>query len=99
MASAGCRAGRDSSCLVRVLSRLFRRLFPEKLLAAHQAGRLSFFGDHARLVDAQAFTAFLAPLRKTEWVVYSKRPFGRPEAVLAYLVALHPARGHRQQPL
>ena len=70
---------------VRVLSRLFRRLFLEKLLAAHQAGRLSFFGDHARLVDAQAFTAFLAPLRKTEWVVYSKRPFGGPEAVLAYL--------------
>ena len=70
---------------VRVLSRLFRRLFLEKLLAAHQAGRLSFFGDHARLVDAQAFTAFLVPLRKTEWVVYSKRPFGGPEAVLAYL--------------
>ena len=70
---------------MRVLSRLFRRLFLEKLLAAHQAGRLSFFGDHARLVDAQAFTAFLAPLRKTEWVVYSKRPFGGPEAVLAYL--------------
>jgi predicted Zn-ribbon and HTH transcriptional regulator len=70
---------------VRVLSRLFRRLFLNKLLAAHQAGRLRFFGDHARLVDAQAFTAFLAPLRKTEWVVYSKRPFGGPEAVLAYL--------------
>jgi hypothetical protein len=70
---------------VRVLSRLFRRLFLEKLAAAHQAGRVSFFGDHARLVDAQAFTAFLAPLRKTEWVVYSKRPFGGPEAVLAYL--------------
>jgi Putative transposase/Transposase zinc-binding domain len=70
---------------VRVLSRLFRRLFLEKLVAAHQAGRLSFFGDHARLVDAQAFTAFLAPLRKIEWVVYSKRPFGGPEAVLTYL--------------
>ena len=70
---------------VRVLSRLFRRLFLEKLLATHLAGRLSFFGDHARLVDAQAFTAFLVPLRKTEWVVYSKRPFGGPEAVLAYL--------------
>jgi Putative transposase/Transposase zinc-binding domain len=70
---------------VHVLSRLFRRLLLEKLLAAHQAGRLSFFGDHTHLVDAQAFTAFLAPLRKTEWVVYSKRPFGGPEAVLAYL--------------
>jgi len=78
-----CRPGFFLS--VRVLSRLFRRLFLEKLLAAHQAGRLDFFGDHARLVDAQAFTSFLAPLRKTEWVVYSKRPFGGPEAVLAYL--------------
>ncbi len=70
---------------VRVLSRLFRRLFLEKLLAAHQAGRLKFFGDHAALADAQAFAAYLAPLRRTEWVVYAKRPFGGPEAVLAYL--------------
>jgi hypothetical protein len=70
---------------VRVLSRLFRRLFLERLLAAHQAGRLSFFGDQARLGDAQSFAAYLAPLRRTEWVVYSKRPFGGPEAVLAYL--------------
>ena len=70
---------------VRVLSRLFRRLFLEKLIAAHAAGRLSFFGHHADLADAQSFTARLAPLRKAEWVVYSKRPFGGPEAVLAYL--------------
>ena len=70
---------------VRVLSRLFRRLFLEKLLAAHQAGRLSFFSERTELADAQAFTAHLAPLRKCEWVVYSKRPFGGPEAVLAYL--------------
>ena len=70
---------------VRVLSRLFRRLFLEKLLTAHQAGRLSFFGDNVHLADALSFTAFLAPLRKAEWVVYSKRPFGGPEAVLAYL--------------
>jgi hypothetical protein len=70
---------------VRVLSRLFRRLFLEKLIATHQAGRLSFFGDHAHLADAQSFAAYLAPLRKTEWVVYAKRPFGGPEAVLAYL--------------
>lgn len=70
---------------VRVLSRLFRRLFLEKLSAAHAAGRLSFFGDHAPLADAQSFAAFLAPLRKAEWVVYAKRPFGGPEAVLAYL--------------
>lgn len=70
---------------VRVLSRLFRRLFLAKLVAAHEAGRLHFFGDHAPLADAQAFATYLAPLRKVEWVVYSKRPFGGPEAVLAYL--------------
>ena len=70
---------------VRVLSRLFRRLFLEKLIAAHQANRLKFFGDHAALADAQAFAAYLAPLRRAEWVVYAKRPFGGPQAVLAYL--------------
>src|SRR6185437_16055252 len=70
---------------VRVLSRLFRRLFLKALTAAHAAGRLSFFGDHAHLGDAQAFASFLTPLHKTEWVDYSKRPFGGPEAVLAYL--------------
>ena len=70
---------------MRVLSRLFRRLFLPKLVAAHQAGRLSFFGGHVQLADAQSFVAFLAPLRKVSWVVYAKRPFGGPEAVLAYL--------------
>ena len=70
---------------VRVLSRLFRRLFLEKLLAAHDAGRLQFFGSHAPLAGHKAFAAYLRPLRKVEWVVYSKRPFGGPEAVLAYL--------------
>src|SRR5665811_1681241 len=70
---------------VRVLSRLFRRLFLERLLAAHQAGHLKFFGHHAALADAQAFAAYLAPLRRAEWVVYAKRPFGGPQAVLAYL--------------
>jgi hypothetical protein len=68
---------------VRVLSRLFRRLFLEKLTAVHQ--QLAFFGNHAPLANAQAFATYLAPLRKTEWVVYSKRPFGGPAAVLAYL--------------
>jgi Putative transposase len=68
---------------VRVLSRLFRRLFLERLTAAHQ--QLAFFGNHAPLANVQAFAAYLAPLRKTEWVVYSKRPFGGPSAVLAYL--------------
>jgi predicted RNA-binding Zn-ribbon protein involved in translation (DUF1610 family) len=70
---------------VRVLSRLFRRLFLEKLIAAHKAGHLKFFGGHAALADAQAFVAYLAPLRRVEWVVYAKRPFGGPQAVLAYL--------------
>jgi hypothetical protein len=70
---------------VRVLSRLFRRLFLEKLVAAHQAGRLQFLGDHAALGKPEAFAAWLAPLRKIEWVVYAKRPFAGPEAVLAYL--------------
>ena len=70
---------------VRVLSRLFRRLFLQQVVAAHQAGRLQFFGAHAALADAAAFAAFLAPLRRSEWVVYSKKPFGGPEAVLAYL--------------
>jgi Putative transposase len=78
-----CRPGFFLS--VRVLARLFRRLFLEKLMAAHHAGRLSFFGDHAPLTACRAFTAYLRPLRKIEWVVYSKRPFGGPEAVLAYL--------------
>ena len=54
-------------------------------MPSHQAGRLSFFGDHAHLAEAQSFAAYLAPLRKAEWVLYAKRPFGGPEAVLAYL--------------
>ena len=70
---------------VRVLSKLFRRLFLEKLATAHAAGRLTFFGDDAHLADDDAFAAFLAPLRKTRWFVYSKRPFAGPQAVLAYL--------------
>ena len=78
-----CRPGFFLS--VRVLSRLFRRLLLERLVAAHQAGRLCFFGKHATLAGRKAFAAYLRPLRKAEWVVYSKRPFGGPEAVLAYL--------------
>jgi putative transposase/transposase-like zinc-binding protein len=70
---------------VRVLSRLFRRLFLQKLIAVHEGGGLKFFGHHARLAERKAFSAYLAPLRTSEWVVYSKRPFGGPEAVLAYL--------------
>ena len=70
---------------VRVLSRLFRRLFLTMLTAAHAAGRLQFFGEHARLADCNAFAEYLEPLRKTEWVVYAKQPFGGPEQVLQYL--------------
>lgn len=70
---------------VRVLSRLFRRLFVEGLMALHRAGQLRFFGDLTALADASAFTEWLAPLRKVDWVVYAKPPFGGPEAVLAYL--------------
>ena len=70
---------------VRVLSRLFRRLVIEMLTAAHASGKLIFLGQHAGLVDKDAFAAFLAPLKRCEWVVYAKRPFAGPEAVLAYL--------------
>lgn len=70
---------------VRVLSRLFRRLFLEGLAALHAAGRLTFQGNLADLTEADAFAALLAPLRRADWVVYAKRPFGGPEAVLAYL--------------
>jgi hypothetical protein len=70
---------------VRVLSRLFRRLFLQMLEAAHADGRLKFFGAHTGLADKAQFARFLRPLRKSEWVVYAKQPFGGPEAVLAYL--------------
>jgi hypothetical protein len=70
---------------VRVLSRLFRRLFLDGLLALHRAGELAFHGDLERLAQADAFAAWLTPFRKSEWVVYAKTPFGGPEAVLAYL--------------
>jgi hypothetical protein len=68
-----------------VLARLFRRLFLERLTAAYQAGRLQFFADQTALAEPAAFQTFLAALRKVEWVVYAKRPFGGPDAVLAYL--------------
>ena len=70
---------------VRVLSRLFRRRFLETLAKAHAAGQLQFYGDYAALADSDAFTDWLAPLRQCEWVVYAKRPFAGPAAVLAYL--------------
>jgi len=70
---------------VRVLSRLFRRLFLEMLIKAHDTGRLQFFGIHSELADTKAFKIWLAPLRQSEWVVDAREPFGGPEAVLAYL--------------
>ncbi|MBB3181976.1 IS91 family transposase [Variovorax sp. Sphag1AA] len=70
---------------VRVLSRLFRRRFLEELQRLHAAGKLKFFGELAHLADARAFKAWLAPMRQVEWVVYAKRPFAGPQAVLAYL--------------
>lgn len=70
---------------VRVLSRLFRRLFLTKLEAAHRTGMLHFFGSHEALNAASDFAAWLQPFRQQEWVVYAKRPFAGPQAVLAYL--------------
>lgn len=70
---------------VRVLSRQFRRRFIEELENLHREGELRFFGAHAGLANAVAFDRWLAPLRSCEWVVYAKRPFAGPEAVLAYL--------------
>lgn len=70
---------------VRVLSRLFRRLFLADLQATFDAGDLSFFGDLAELAQKAAFARRLTEVRRLEWVVYAKPPFGGPEQVLAYL--------------
>ena len=80
---AACRPGFFLS--VRVLSRLYRRVFLQRLEAAFADGRLGFFGDLASLVNRPAFEAYLGPLRRVEWLVYAKRPFGGPEQVLEYL--------------
>jgi hypothetical protein len=70
---------------VRVLSRLFRRLFLTALANAHAAGRLQIFGETAGLCRCAAFAGHLAPLRRKNWFVYAKPPFSGPEAVLSYL--------------
>ncbi|MGV6876782.1 IS91 family transposase [Pseudochelatococcus sp. B33] len=70
---------------VRVLGKLFRRLFLTRLVALHDAGQLAFFGSTGCLAERQAFLHHLAPVRKKRWVVYAKAPFSGPEAVLAYL--------------
>ena len=79
----GCRPG--FFLPVKVLSRLYRRLFLTRLQAAFDTGQLRFFGDLARLDKPAMFTACLRPLRAIPWVVYAKRPFGGPEQVLDYL--------------
>ncbi len=84
-ASDGSAADRGSSCRCGSSSRLFRRRFLEELVHLHAAGNLRFVGEHAALADAATFARWLAPLRRTEWVVYAKRPFAGPQAVLAYL--------------
>ena len=70
---------------VRVLGKLFRRLFLTRLMALHETGRLAFYGGMAHLADRRAFLRYLSPVRKKNWVVYAKPPFAGPEAVLAYL--------------
>ena len=70
---------------VRVLGKLFRRLFLTRLVALHDAGRLAFFGSSAHLADRRAFLRHLKPVRSKRWVVYAKPPFAGPQAVLAYL--------------
>ncbi len=79
----GCKPG--FFLPVRVLSRLFRRRFLEELASAQRTGQLQFFGDFTHLADPTAFDGWLAPMRTCEWVVYAKRPFAGPAAVLAYL--------------
>jgi Putative transposase len=76
MSESGCRP--KYLLPVKVLSRLFRPLMLEMLVAAHDAGRLQFFGDHAHLADKAAFKAYLAPLHRIKWFVHCKRPFAGP---------------------
>jgi hypothetical protein len=79
----GCRPG--FFLPVKVLSRLYRRLFLTRLQAAFDAGELRFFGDLTSLAAPAIFAAWLRPLRAIRWVVYAKRPFGGPQQVLDYL--------------
>ena len=70
---------------VRVLSRLFRRLFLQYLQEAFDSGKLEFFGSLQTLRDANAFRSYCAPLKQIEWVVYAKPPFAGPQQVLDYV--------------
>ena len=79
---------------VKLLARLFRGKFLAMLIDAHSRGRLKFFNSHVGLADKRTFKKFLAPLRRTEWVVYCKQPFAGP----ALSRALHPSRRHLEPP-
>jgi hypothetical protein len=70
---------------VRVLSRLFRRLFLQDLQTAYDAGTLRLVGPLAVLRDRQVWTRAVAALRQTDWVVYAKRPFAGPHQVVDYV--------------
>jgi hypothetical protein len=70
---------------VRVLSRLFRRLYLEGLREAYEQNKLLFFGECLPIEEEKTFFAWLNKQRKVDWVVYAKRPFAGPQAVLAYL--------------
>jgi hypothetical protein len=70
---------------VRVLSKLFRRLFLEQLYAVYRRNELAFYGSLQNLSDEKVFADYLAPLRQRDWFVYAKRPFAGPKAVLNYL--------------
>ena len=83
--TAGSQAAPDSLLPVKALSHLFRRLWLQALEKAHAAGQLQFFGHLQPLRDPPAFARYRAPLKKAEWVVYAKPPFGGPQHVLEYL--------------
>ena len=85
MATAGSRVSRGFFCTFGCCHGFFDACSSRDCWTLHRAGELSFFGDLNGLSEPQAFAAHLAPLRKIEWVVYSKPPFGGPEQVLAYL--------------
>ena len=80
-----CQSTEATCCQCRSSSALFKRLFLEKLTAAHRAGRLEFFGHIEELADRQALARYLHPLTQLKWVVDARRPFAGPKAVLAYL--------------
>lgn len=81
---------------VRVLAKLFRGLMLDKLMAAHDAGKLNFYGRHAHLSDTKVFKRFLQPLRRRKWYVDTRPPFAGPKSVLAYLSRYtHPLPGRR----